>query len=121
MRPRSDLLRRKGSMHSQRPLLTSLVVAGLLAGCQQEKTAEQTTAAPTGDAYAFTEGFPPGDTAQKAYDNAGLNRAIEAYRFFYPNVSIMGLFKGFEKIGAKDNQSFFMLEGRPSGVLFTPE
>jgi hypothetical protein len=31
--------------------------------------------------YVF-ERFPTSDTAQKAYDDADLNRAIEAYRFF---------------------------------------
>jgi hypothetical protein len=30
----------------------------------------------------FERGFPVSDTVQKAYDDADLNRAIEAYRFF---------------------------------------
>src|SRR5262249_49168095 len=45
---------------------------------------------------------------------------IQAYRVFFPNVSILGLVKGFEPVGTKDNKAFVVLEGRPSGVLFTP-
>ena len=37
--------------------------------------------------YAFERGFPTAETAQKAYDDTDLIRAIEAYRFFYPTVS----------------------------------
>jgi hypothetical protein len=65
-------------------------------------------------------GFPTPETARRFYDEADLNRAIQAYRFFYPNVSILGLFNGFEPVGTKDNRAFVILEGRPSGVLFTP-
>jgi hypothetical protein len=67
----------------------------------------------------FPGGYPTAETAQRLYDEADLNRAIEAYRFFLPNLSILGMFKGFEQVGAKDNRSFLVLEGRPSGVLFT--
>ena len=38
--------------------------------------------------YAFKGGFPTPETVQQAYDDADLNRAIQAYRFFYPTVSI---------------------------------
>jgi len=65
-------------------------------------------------------GFPAQEEIQRAYEEADLNRAIEAYKFFYPNVSIAGLFAGFDKVGFKDNQDFFILEGQPQHVLFTP-
>jgi hypothetical protein len=68
----------------------------------------------------FPGGFPTPQAVVRFYEEADLNRAIQAYRFFYPNVSILALFKGFEPVGAKDNEAFFLLEGRPSGVLFTP-
>jgi hypothetical protein len=45
-----------------------------------------------------------------------LNRAIQAYRFFYPNVSIAALFGGFEMF----SPTFFVLEGKPNQVLFAP-
>src|SRR5215470_19883066 len=79
-------------------------------------TAQLQQAGPT----EFREGFPTPEAAQRLYDDADLNRAIQAYRFFFPNVSILGLFKGFEPVGTKDNTAFVVLEGRPSGVLFTP-
>ena len=44
--------------------------------------------------YEFERGFPTADTAKKAYDEADLNRAVEAYRFFYPTVSGAAIFKG---------------------------
>ena len=84
-----------------------------------EKTRLASAAASAGG-YAFVGGYPTSETVQKAYDEADLNRAIQAYRFFFPNVSILGLFKGFEPVGTKDNKAFVILEGRPSGVLFTP-
>ena len=44
---------------------------------------ESTTASANSE-YTFNNGYPSGDTAQKAYDDADLNRAIDAYKFFYP-------------------------------------
>src|SRR5262249_32609486 len=79
-----------------------------------------TTQPPPSGSAEFRGGFPAPDAVQQLYDAADLNRAIQAYRFFFPNVSILGLFKGFEAIGAKDNKAFLVLEGRPSGVFFTP-
>jgi hypothetical protein len=37
--------------------------------------------------YKFEGGYPSNVTAQLAYDNADLGRAIEAYKFFYPTIS----------------------------------
>jgi len=68
----------------------------------------------------FPGGFPTPETAQRLYDEVDLNRAMQAYRFFYPNVSIAGLFAAFELFSAVDNKTFFVLEGRPNQVLFTP-
>src|SRR5262249_13260017 len=70
--------------------------------------------------YAFKGGFPTAETIQKAYDDADLNRAVQAYRFFYPNVSVYGLLAGFEPLGAKYNQTAVVLEGLPHHILFTP-
>lgn len=90
---------------------------------QKRKTAKASakeTARSAANEYEFKGGFPTTKTIQKAYDDADLNRAMQTYRFFFPNVSILGLFKGFEPVGTNDNKSFVILEGRPSGVLFTP-
>jgi hypothetical protein len=38
--------------------------------------------------YEFEGGFPTPETVARGYDDADLNRAVQAYRFFYPNVSV---------------------------------
>jgi hypothetical protein len=40
----------------------------------------------------FKGGFPPPDEAQEARDEAGFQRAVTAYRFWYPTVSCEGIF-----------------------------
>jgi hypothetical protein len=69
--------------------------------------------------YSFERGFPAGDTAQRAYDDADLNRAIEAYRFFYPTVSGSAIFKGNAKLGIVPNKVFGTLDTKPKHVGFT--
>jgi hypothetical protein len=68
----------------------------------------------------FPGGFPTAEATRRFYDEADLNRAIQAYRFFYPNISILALAEGLGRLGLKDNRAFGFLEGRPTGVLFTP-
>ena len=61
---------------------------------------------PSGDAtYKFERGFPTKDTAQRAQDDADYQRALIAYRFWYPTVSLEGFFNGLRQIGIADNQS----------------
>ena len=69
--------------------------------------------------YAFKRGFPTSETIQRAYDDADLSRATEAYRFFYPTVSGSAIFKGNEKIGIVPNQVFGTLDTKPMHVGFT--
>jgi hypothetical protein len=38
-------------------------------------------------ATKFERGYPTPETVEKAYDDADSNRAVQAYRFFYPTVS----------------------------------
>ena len=111
----SDMTRE--NMQTRAPGLTALLIVGLLTGCQQQqKVGEQGT--PTTE-YVFERGFPTSDTAQKAYDDADLNRAVEAYRFFYPTVSGAALFKGNAKLGIIPNKVFGTLDGQPRHVGFT--
>jgi hypothetical protein len=57
-----------------------LILACLLIGFEQPK---QTATNQTSDkGYSFERGYPAADTAQRAYDDNDLNRAIEAYKFF---------------------------------------
>ena len=41
----------------------------------------------TTNSYRFQRVSPTTETARRAYDDADLNRAIEAHRFFNPTVS----------------------------------
>ena len=43
--------------------------------------------------YQFKGGYPTPETIQKAYDNADLSRAIEAYKFLYPTISCLEVFR----------------------------
>ena len=71
------------------------------------------------DEYQFKGGFPTPETVRKAYDDADLSRAIQAYRFFYPTVSGAGIFKGNAQIGVKPNTVFGTLDTQPIHVGFT--
>jgi hypothetical protein len=93
------------------------VLAGLLIRCEQPKTAPAAQSADNG--YLFERGYTSGETAQKAYDEADLTRAIEAYRFFYPTVSGSAIFKGNYKVGIVPNKIFGTLDSQPKHVGFT--
>jgi hypothetical protein len=95
-----------------KPILAAALVCALVSTTVHAQTAESP--------YKFERGYPTAATVQKAYDDADLNRAIQAYRFFFPPVSMAGLFSGFEKHGPIDNKTFFVFEGKPNQVLFTP-
>jgi hypothetical protein len=70
--------------------------------------------------YEFAGGYPTPETIQRAYDEADLNRAVQAYRFFYPSVSIMATWKGNLRAGMVANTVFGLLEGTPKQFVFTP-
>lgn len=65
---------------------------------------------------AFERGYPADDTAARAYDATDLERAVEAYRFFYPTVSCAALFKGFTSVGLVPNKVFGTLDVHPRHV-----
>jgi len=77
-------------------------------------------AATKSSSSGFKGGYPAAATVQRAYDEADLNRAIQAYRFFYPTVSIVGTWKGNLKGGVVPNKVFALLEGTPNQLVFTP-
>jgi hypothetical protein len=70
--------------------------------------------------YEFKGGFPTPETVQKAYDDAYLSRAIEAYKFFYPTVSIVGTWTGNIHAGMIPNKVLLLMRGSPAQVVFTP-
>ena len=64
-------------------------------------------------------GFPNPDAVQQAYDAADLNRAVQAYRFFYPTVSGAAILKGNNEVGIVENKVFGILDTKPRHVGFT--
>src|ERR1700742_1245815 len=70
--------------------------------------------------YSFQGGYPTPETIQKAYDDADLARAIEAYKFFFPSVSILGTWDGNIAAGTVPNKVLLVLHGRPEQIVFTP-
>jgi hypothetical protein len=79
---------------------------------------EAAVAEPSG--YVFEGGYPSAETVRRAYDDADFNRAVSAYRFFYPTVSIMATWKGNLAAGMVPNKVFGILEGTPQQLVFTP-
>src|SRR4051812_38392948 len=69
--------------------------------------------------YFFEEGHPSNETAQQAYDDADLVRAIAAYKFFYPTVSGAAIVRGNEEIGIVPNKVFGLLDAGPEQLIFT--
>src|SRR5262245_2299055 len=73
----------------------------------------------TEEDYAFEGGFPTEETIGQAYDDLDLNRAIQAYRFFFPTISGIAMFVGNEAVGLADNRIFGILDTKPEQVGFT--
>ena len=70
--------------------------------------------------YRFKGGFPDARTIEKAYDDADLVRAIQAYKFFYATVSIAATWDGNARAGLKPNTVAMLLRGSPLQTIFTP-
>lgn len=73
----------------------------------------------TAQDYSFRGGYPTPETVQKAYDDTDLNRAIHAYRFFYPTVSSAAIFHEMIRLGVEPNRRFGYLDTQPKHVGFT--
>jgi hypothetical protein len=74
----------------------------------------------TAEGYTFEGGFPTLETVRRAYDEADLNRAVQAYRFFYPSVSIMATWKGNLRGGVVPNEVHAFMQSTPETLVFTP-
>jgi hypothetical protein len=70
--------------------------------------------------YAFSGGFPTPETIERAYDDADLTRAIEAYKFFFPTVSIAATWDGNARSGLIPNKVAMILLGSPVQTVMTP-
>jgi len=74
----------------------------------------------TRDDYEFKGGFPTAKTVRKAYDDADLMRAVQAYKFFYPTVSIAATWDGNARSGLVPNKVAMLLMGSPAQTVLTP-
>jgi hypothetical protein len=69
--------------------------------------------------YIFERGFPTANTSSRARDDADFQRAVTAYRFWYPTISAEGMFNGVREIGLNDNESMMVQATGPRHVVFT--
>ena len=67
-------------------LICAMVGSPLLNGGNLAQATNMT--AVNNSSFEFEGGYPTNATIQLAYDNADLSRAIEAYKFFYPTISV---------------------------------
>ncbi len=98
----------------------------LLAACGPKKNEQAiivdsaaTSAGADSGGYKFVGGYPTPETIKKAYDDADLNRAIEAYKFFYATVSGYAIVKGNLDIGLVPNKVFATQDTKPKHVGYT--
>lgn len=77
-----------------------------------------TTNAHAGD-YQFERGYPTAETARQARADSDFQRAVIAYRFWYPTVSVEGIFNGNRQIGLQDGKQMGIAAAGPRQVGFT--
>ncbi len=69
--------------------------------------------------YVFERGYPTAETTQRSRDDVDFERAVTAYRFWYPTVSAEGIFEGSRAAGLKDDEAFLIASTGPKAVAFT--
>ena len=72
-----------------------------------------------GSDRALRGGFPLEDAAGRLRDEGDLQRAVIAYRFWYPTVSVEGIFNGNRELGLGDNEQIGYCATSPRQVGFT--
>lgn len=101
-----------------------IITIGLLlltvTGCTKKETVISDSAKTSDDSgYEFVGGYPTDATIQKAYDDADLSRAIQAYKFFYATVSGEAIVKGNDSINTIPNKTFGTMDTKPGQIGFT--
>ncbi|GJG95310.1 DUF1254 domain-containing protein [Cupriavidus pauculus] len=81
--------------------------------------AASTSSLAQGTAYIFERGYPTSQTSKAARNDADFQRAMTAYRFWYPTVSVEGIFNGNRELGIKDGEAWGMAAAGPRQVGFT--
>ena len=72
-----------------------------------------------GSDTAVEGGFPLEGAAGRLRDEGDLQRAVTAYRFWYPTVSVEGIFNGNRELGLADNEKIGYCVTSPRQVGFT--
>jgi len=67
----------------------------------------------------FEHNFPVGPSADTAHREQDRRRALEAYHFFYPTVSLEAIIRGTRAAGAADNKAALLVVAGPRHVGFT--
>jgi hypothetical protein len=81
--------------------------------------AAQSDKKPSASAHPFPAGFPAPEEARTARADADFQRAVTAYRFWYPTVSCEALFQGIRARGFEDGKSMQILSAQPHHQGFT--
>jgi len=125
--PTSRLIQhtQEGIMHapptsSRRTVLlgaTTLVAVSTLGSGLSPANAQ--TAPADRSQYTFDRGFPTPETARRIQDEQDYQRALQAYRFFYPTVSMEATFQGPRDAGVEDNKAAMIMAAGPRHVIFT--
>jgi hypothetical protein len=69
--------------------------------------------------FVSNHGFPVSSREQSLHDEQDLQRAIEAYRFFYPTISAESIFRGNRELGIDDGAGIAILNARPRHIVLT--
>jgi len=93
-----------------RSTMSSLLAAATIAGASGAVQAQD---------YPFANGYPTVDTTSKVNDERDFQRAVQAYRFFYPTVSMEATFQGTRDAGAPDNVAALVIACGPRHLMFT--
>jgi hypothetical protein len=71
------------------------------------------------DPYSSSQGFPDSSKERALHDEQDTQRAIEAYRFFFPTVSMESIFRGMRELGIEDGAAMTVLMARPRHLVLT--
>ncbi|MFE6858229.1 DUF1214 domain-containing protein [Nocardia sp. NPDC057668] len=71
------------------------------------------------DRYEFRDGFPEADAVGRAWADVDFQRAVTAYRFWYPTVSLEGILNGNREVGLTDGKAIGIVAAGPRQVGFT--
>ncbi|WP_447982311.1 DUF1254 domain-containing protein [Achromobacter kerstersii] len=100
------------------PRLPAVAAFGIFLACASPVLQAKPDGA-SAPAYRFTNGFPSQQATQRARDDADLQRALVAYRFWYPTVSMEGIFNGNREVGIEDGKQWGIASTGPRQVGFT--